>query len=222
MVILDDPEFQAHTFVVLDFEALTPKGRPAEPTEVAAVAGSFRTGRWVETGRFSALIRPPDDVPVTRFDVEQTGLTEEVLRAQAPAAQVMASLDGRLTAPPYRLVAHHAPTEAGLIARQHEHCPRLAATPLLCTVRLARVAYPELPSHSLNAVLHHLGIPLPADRHRALPDVEVTVAVFAQLLADGAAAGHWSTLADLDRLGGLPPRHPPPGPADAAVQPALF
>jgi DNA polymerase-3 subunit epsilon len=222
MVILDDPAFLEHTFVVIDFEGLTPKGRPAEPIEVAAVAGSFHGGQWAESGRFSSLIRPPDDVPVTPFDTAQTGLTEARLRTQQPAALVMAALDARLAAPPYRLVAHHAPTEAGLIAGQRQHCPTLAATPLLCTVRLARAAYPELPSHGLNAVLHHLGIPLPAGRHRALPDVEVTVDVFARVLADGAAAGHWSTLRDLDHVAGIPPKSAPTGPTNDPTQPTLF
>jgi DNA polymerase-3 subunit epsilon len=222
MVILDDPAFQEYTFVVIDFEGLTPKGRPAEPIEVAAVAGSFRGGQWAESGRFSSLIRPPDDVSVTPFDTAQTGLTEAVLRTQRPAALVMASLDARLTAPPYRLVAHHAPTEAGLIAGQRAHCPTLAATPLLCTVRLARAVYPDLPSHSLNAVLHHLGIPLPAGRHRALPDVEVTVDVFARVLADGAADGHWSTLRDLDHVAGMPPKSANEEPANGPTQPTLF
>lgn len=208
--------------MVIDFEALTPKGRPAEPVEVAAVAGSFRGGQWAESGRFSSLIRPPDDVPVTPFDIAQTGLNATVLRAQRPAALVMASLDARLTAPPYRLVAHHAPTEAGLIAGQREHCPTLAATSLLCTVRLARAAYPDLPSHSLNAVLHHLRIPLPADRHRALPDVELTVQVFARVLADGAAAGRWCSLRDLDQVAGIPPKSARQEPANAPAQPTLF
>jgi len=222
MVTLDDQAFREHTFVVIDFEALTPKGRPAEPIEVAAVAGAFRAGRWVESGRFTSLIRPPDDVPVSPFDTAQTGLTAAELRIQQPAAQVMASLDARLTAPPYRLDAHHAPTEAGLIAGQRQHCPTLAATSLLCTVRLARVAYPDLPSHSLNAVLHHLGIPLPVGRHRALPDVEVTVEVFARVLADGAAAGCWSALRDLDQIAGIPPKSTKQGSADASAQPTLF
>ncbi|MGW5161189.1 exonuclease domain-containing protein [Nonomuraea wenchangensis] len=54
-----------------------------------------------------------------------------------------------------------------------------AGIPLVCTVKLARLAYPELPRHNLDALLRHLRIPRPADRHRALPDVLVTVAVLA-------------------------------------------
>lgn len=220
--VLTDPDFLAHTFVVIDFEALTPKGRPAEPIEVAAAAISFRTGESVETGRFESLIRPPGDVPVTAFDTAQTGLTTTALHRARPAAAVMAALDARLTAPPYRLVAHHAATEAGLIARQHAHCPKLAATPVLCTVRLARIAYPELSSHALNEVLRFLRIPVPPDRHRAMPDVLVTCKVFERIVADGAAAGRWSSLRDLDLAAAVHAKPQPMGSTDDAAQESLF
>jgi hypothetical protein len=38
------------TFVVIDFEALTPAGRPTEPTEVAAMALVVRDDNLVEEG----------------------------------------------------------------------------------------------------------------------------------------------------------------------------
>jgi DNA polymerase III epsilon subunit-like protein len=144
-IVMDDPAFLGATYVVIDFESLTPTGRPPVPVEVAAIAGRFSpAGDWEETGRFQSLMRPPDDVPVTSFDQAQTGLTARELDGQPPAAQVMAALDARLARPPYRLVAHSAHTEATLIAGQRQHCPVLADTSLLCTVRLSRAAFPEL------------------------------------------------------------------------------
>jgi DNA polymerase III epsilon subunit-like protein len=38
---MDDPAFLAATYVVIDFESLTPEGRPPVPVEVAAMAGRF-------------------------------------------------------------------------------------------------------------------------------------------------------------------------------------
>ncbi|MFI6513556.1 PolC-type DNA polymerase III [Streptosporangium sp. NPDC050855] len=147
-----DPDFVRHTFVVIDFEGLTPAGRPPVPTEVAALALKTRDGEVVESWRFQSLIRPPTDVPVTDFDVRQTGITAAML-ADAPGPEhVMADLDAHLTMPPYRLIAHGAGTEATLIAHQGAHCPALAAVPLLDTVRLARSIYPELSSHGLDAL----------------------------------------------------------------------
>jgi DNA polymerase III epsilon subunit-like protein len=218
---LTDPAFLATTFVVIDFEALTPAGRPPEPIEVAAVAGRFTpSGEWTETGRFDSIMRPPDDVAVTSFDIAQNGLTEQVLRAAPPQGQVMAELDARLAAPPYRLVAHSAGTEATLIGGQRQHCPTLAATPLLCTVKLARVAWPELSSHRLNECLRYLRIPKPPDRHRAMPDVQLTVQVLHAVLAAGTAAGKWSTLRDLDVVAGVYVKPERTGPA--AEQAELF
>lgn len=207
------------TFVVIDFEALTPAGRPAEPTEVAAMALAVQDGKLVEDGRFASLIRPPADVPVTARDLAY-GITEPALRAAAPAATVLGELDRLLSAPPYRLVAQHAPTEAGLIARQAEHCPTLATTALLDTVKMARRTAPGLSSYGLDELLRYHGIPKPVQRHRAMPDVEVTAEVFRRLLEEGALAGHWSTLLDLDAAAGLPPRPRPA--ADVTVQDTLF
>ncbi|MFJ4679078.1 PolC-type DNA polymerase III [Kitasatospora sp. NPDC088783] len=208
--LLRDPSLAALTLVVIDFEGLTPAGRPAEPTEIAALALRPERGRLVEVGRFESLIRPPADVPVTARDVVQTGITAAMLAGADPAAAVMARLDAHLSAPPYRLIAHHAPTEAGMIARQAEHCPRLAAVPLLDTVRLARALLPGLGSYRLDHLLAHYAIARPADRHRAMPDVTATARLLELLLNEGCAAGRWRTLLDLDAAAGLPPKHPAP------------
>jgi DNA polymerase-3 subunit epsilon len=84
------------TFLVIDFETLTPAGRRPEPIEVAAAAVQARDGVLVEVDRFHALIRPPSDVPVTSFDIAQTGITQRDLDRASTAADVMAALDQRL------------------------------------------------------------------------------------------------------------------------------
>jgi DNA polymerase-3 subunit epsilon len=53
-----------------------------------------------------------------------------------------------------------------------------------------------------------------------MPDVEVTAEVFLRLLEEGAAAGHWSTLLELDAAAGLQPRPKPS--SDVTFQDALF
>ncbi|MFF0413448.1 PolC-type DNA polymerase III [Kitasatospora sp. NPDC004745] len=218
--LMQDSRFTGTTFVVIDFEGLTPAGRPAEPIEVAALALRADGGRLVEVGRFESLIRPPADVPVTAFDTAQTGITAQILAAAPAAAEVMARLDARLSVPAYRLVAHHASTEAGMIAHQAAHCPTLASTPLLDTERLAKAVLPGLGTYRLDNLLGYYGIPRPADRHRAMPDVEVTAQVLARLLADGCAAGRWRTLLDLDAAAGLQPKRLTPEPV--LEQSALF
>ncbi|GHG13053.1 PolC-type DNA polymerase III [Streptomyces filamentosus] len=212
--LLRDPRFAVATFVVIDFEGLTPAGRPAEPIEVAALALRPAGGRLQEVGRFEELMRPPADVPVTARDVRLKGITRTMLSGAAPAAEVMARLDAYLTAPPYRLVAHHASTEAGIISRQAAHCPVLAATPLLDTLRLAKTVMPSLGSYGLDHLLAFYGIPQPAGRHRAMPDVEATAQVLVRLLRDGERERRWRTLLELDMAAGLQPRRPPSAPGE--------
>ncbi|MFE5592918.1 PolC-type DNA polymerase III [Streptomyces sp. NPDC056549] len=219
--LMGDARFAATTLVVIDFESLTPAGRPAEPIEAAALALCPVRGRLVEVGRFEELMRPPADVPVTARDVQLKGITQQLLSTARPAAEVMARLDARLTAPPYRLVAHHASTEARIIAGQAAYCPMLAATPLLDTLRLAKAVMPGLGSYGLDALLGHYGILKPAGRHRAMPDVEVTAQLLARLLDDGCADGRWSTLLELDIAAGSQPNRRPLAAPDAK-QHALF
>ena len=127
-----------------------------------------------------------------------------MLKPARSAGEVLGELDRRLAAPPYRLVAHSAGTEGSLIRRQAEHCPNLAATPLIDTVAMARTVLPELGTHRLDAVLAHYEIPPQPGRHRAMTDVELTVEVFVRLLADGAHAGAWHDLPALERAAGRP------------------
>ncbi|MCG5213275.1 3'-5' exonuclease [Streptosporangium sp. KLBMP 9127] len=211
------------TWAVIDFEGLTPAGRSPEPVEVAVVAGRLTgEGAWVESGRFASLMRPPADVAVTAFDTAQTGITAAMLAGAPSAGRVMAALDARFDAPPYRLVAHSAHTEATLIGGQRRHCPALAAIPLICTVRLARAVLPELGSHTLDRVARHLGLPIPADRHRALADAELTAQVFTRLAMGGARAGRWRTLLELQAAGGVYVKPEPSRQAAQAVQNELF
>lgn len=200
--LINDAEYRATTFLVIDFETTTPKGYRPEPIEVAAVALRDRGAGLVEAGRFCELIRPPAHAPITPFDTAENGLRPDDVTAARPAAQVLADLDGRLASPPYLLVAHNAHTEAGLLYDYREYCPRLAATHLIDTIKLARTVLPGLPSYSLDHLMAYLGVPRPGRRHRALPDVEVTAQLFTRLINDR----DWSILQEVTKVSGLVPR----------------
>lgn len=197
-----DPELAATTFIVIDFEATTPTGTRPEPIDVAAIHMRLSGLDWSYIHQFTELMRPPAHAPVTPFDTMQTGITAHMASAARPAATVLAALD-RLMDPTqqYLLVAHNAHTEAGMINDYRDHCPQLAHTDLLDTVRLAKALFPELGSHRLDAMLAHFGIPQPADRHRAMPDVQVTAAMFAKLLAHADQQRIWSSMAQVRRAG---------------------
>ncbi|BCY08802.1 hypothetical protein L3i22_038900 [Actinoplanes sp. L3-i22] len=212
--VTDDLELQKVTFILIDFEGTTPKNHPAEPIEVGAVMLRPAGAVLAEVGRFTALMRPPAHAPVT---ARQVGITAAMVADRPPAGVVLAELDSGLREPPYVAVAHHASTEANILARYAAACPVLAAAPMLCTRRLAQHTYPGLTSYNLDALLAHTRIPVPADRHRALPDALVTAALLQRLLTDGAARHGWSRLSQLTQLAGRPAS----GGADT-TQDALF
>ncbi|MEV4709588.1 3'-5' exonuclease [Actinoplanes sp. NPDC049316] len=212
----DDGAFRNTTFVVIDFEATTPAGFPAQPVEVAVLALRY-DGQWRETGRGTSLIRPPAFAPVTPAFTAQTGLTAEQLQAAPTPAEALAALDRRFAADTsYLLVAQHAATEANLIYHQREHCPRLARIDLLDTIPLAKRCVPGLFNYRLDTLLAHFGIAQPADRHRAPADVAVTAQLFRRLIALADDNGEADSLAGLVKIAGRTAQ------ANAPVQERLF
>jgi DNA polymerase III epsilon subunit-like protein len=103
-------------------------------------------------------------------------------------------------------VAHNAHVEAGLIYDYREHCPQLAAIPIIDTVKLAKAAIPGLLSYGLDHLLVQLSIPRPPDRHRAMPDVRATVAVFRHLITRAEQFDLYADLHALASAAALTPR----------------
>jgi DNA polymerase III subunit epsilon len=201
--LLGDEDFGATTFHVIDFETTTPRGHRPEPIEVAVISLRPHGTQLTEVGRFTELMRPPDHAPINPLDTSQTGISPQMVALMPPAREVLAKLDTWLAAPPpWLLVAHHAPTEAGILYDYRQYCPRLAATDLLDTVRLARALYPSLHSHGLDVLRDHLKIPPLPDRHRALPDTQLTARLFGRLISEGHQAGLWHTLRQIRKAGG--------------------
>lgn len=201
--LTDDPAFLATTFVIIDFEATTPAGYPAQPIEVAALALRYQDDAWTTVGRSTSLIRPPAFAPVTPAVTLQNGLTPEQLEQAPTPDDALGALDRRFTGDNrYLLVAQHAATEANIIHNQREHCPALARIDLLDTIPLARHLVPGLPNYKLDTLLTHFAIPHPADRHRAAADVDVTSQVFLQLLSLADGKTQLDDLAALVKIAG--------------------
>jgi len=216
MGLIHDPAYRETTFVVIDFEATTPKGYRPEPIEVAALAVRDFGAGLAGAGTFTEIIQPPAHAPITPRDTAENGLRPADVSNARPAGPVLADLNAWLTAPPYLLVAHNAHVEAGLIYDYREHCPVLATIPIIDTVKLAKVAMPGLLSYSLDHLLVQLSIPRPPDRHRALPDVRVTAAVFRRLITGADQSGRYADMRALTSAVALAPR------ATAPRQEALF
>ena len=114
-------------------------------------------------------------------------------------------LDGQ----PHVLVAHNAPYDASFIVRYAEACPFVARLPFIDSVRLARHLLPDSRGHGLDALAIYFDLPLPIDRHRALPDVRLTCEVFLRLLSIWRAKYHDQRFFQLRQGAGIQTTPPP-------------
>ena len=89
---------------------------------------------------------------------------------EAIAAELRARLAGRV------FVAHNVRFDYGFIRREFAFTGQEWRAPNLCTVRLSRALYPEMPRHNLDAVIERHGFSI-EQRHRAMPDARVLLAV---------------------------------------------
>lgn len=137
---------------------------------------------FVEPGqepvRRSWLVRPPGPVPA--WITALTGLDDAELSGAQPfgalEAEIAAALDG------WTLVAHNAAFERSFLG------PVVAGATFIDSCVLTHLLYPELPSHSLDALVRWAGVGAGA-QHRALGDAEDTLKVLEVAVARVVEAG---------------------------------
>lgn len=116
---------------------------------------------------FSSLVNPHTYIPaeITRI----TGITSnDVLSApdfSEIKKQLHALFEGAI------LVAHNARFDYGFLKHEFARHEMPFSAKQLCTVRLARALFPELPRHNLDALITHFNLPC-EKRHRALDDTK--------------------------------------------------
>jgi DNA polymerase-3 subunit epsilon len=199
------------SFIVIDFETLTPRGRPPEPIEIAAV----RIGAECQIDtKFSVnwLINPPADVPITPFDSAQTGLSYKDFKDARPCKTVFEAFAELLNREKYVFVAHNASYEAGIIRRNWPDAEAIFKMQFIDTVALAKLCLPSLANYKLDSVAYRLQETLPVQRHRAWPDAQLTARVFLRLLALGREQHKLTCLTDILKAAGLRQLASPPPP----------
>jgi DNA polymerase III alpha subunit (gram-positive type) len=70
--------------------------------------------------------------------------------------------------------------------------------PALCTVKISRALIAGLENYKLHTVAKHFNIPTP-NRHRAIGDCEITIKIWAQLLAKLKEQGK-KTIQDINSM----------------------
>ena len=164
-------------FVVVDVEATGAKTPPNRLIELGA--HRIRGGRIVD--KFQTLVNP--EIPIPRFVASLTGISNEMVKLAPVFAEVAPKwLDFVSDSV---LVAHNAPFDTSFL--NHEisrvYPGHRMVNPHLCTVRLARRAFPDLCNHRLDTIASHFSIPI-ASRHRAGSDALATAEIFLFLLIE--------------------------------------
>ena len=163
-------------FVVVDVEATGAKTPPNRLIELGAYR--IRGGRIVD--KFLSLVNP--EIPIPRFVVTLTGITNEMVKRAPLFAEVAPQwLDFVSDSV---LVAHNAPFDTNFL--NHEvsrvYPGHRMVNPHLCTVRLSRRTFPDLINHRLDTIARHFSIPI-VSRHRAGSDALATAEIFLLLLS---------------------------------------
>jgi len=125
---------------------------------------------------WQSLVNPGGRIPAGITAL--TGIDNDMLADAPPFADIAAELRRRLDGRVF--VAHNVRFDYGFIRREFALLGREWRVPNLCTVRLSRALYPEMPRHNLDAVMERHGISV-GQRHRAMPDARVLLEFWRRL-----------------------------------------
>ncbi|NJQ04014.1 3'-5' exonuclease [Streptomyces lonarensis] len=148
--------------LVVDIEG---KGtNPPDLVEVAALP--VRDGRPDKDTAGAWLTKP--NRPVTPFAARVHGLTNQVLDGKPSWREIEGVVHGLLGTA--WVAAHHAHVDYRVL---RAHLPQWQPAGVIDTLRLAKAAYPGLPTYRLDALIEHASLDLsdaPGQRHRAAFD----------------------------------------------------
>ena len=164
-------------FTAIDFETANEQRASACAVGVVRVRG----GRIVES--FETLLRPRE-VRVDWGNFRVHGIAAERLHDAPTLADVWPQLLPYLHQQP--VVAHNSAFDVSVL----EYSCRDFGVPIpafhaLCSVKLARVAWPHLERHKLDHIAAHFGIPL--NHHDALSDARACAEITVRAFRSGAA-----------------------------------
>ncbi len=161
-------------YAIADIETTGSYARGCRITELAIY---IHNGQKI-IDHFHSLVNPAQEIPY--YIQSLTGIDPHMV-AQAPlfediAQQVYHLLEGKV------FVAHNVNFDYSFLHHQLKECGYHWSASRLCTVRLSRKVFQNLPSYSLGRLCQSLKIPL-NDRHRAAGDARATVQLFEMILA---------------------------------------
>jgi len=168
-----------HPIAVIDFE--TTGLSPAMGDRATEVAIVLLEGTKV-VGRFQSLMNA--GVRISPFIEAYTGISNEMVRAAPPAAEVMAQAARFVDDVP--LVAHNASFDQRFWAAERARLgeDRAGDAAFACTMLLSRRLYPQAGSYRLGALASFHALPSTGRAHRAMADAEMAAALLSRIQAD--------------------------------------
>lgn len=162
-------------FVILDLETTGLSKYYEKITEFSGLKASLSpSGELVVEDVFSTLINP--NRPIPRFITKLTGISNDMVK-EAPSFDQVASQISSFIGDA-AIVAHNATFDCGFLEMHFKNAGvAMPQNPVLCTRRLSRKLFPDLPSYSLGALCQHFEIDH-INAHRAEQDVKVTFQLF--------------------------------------------
>jgi DNA polymerase-3 subunit epsilon len=166
---------------------------------------------------WQSLVNPGVRVPAGI--TELTGIDNGMLESAPPFERVARELRERLEGRVF--IAHNVRFDYGFIRREFARLGTSWSSPNLCTVRLSRALYPEMPRHNLDAVMERHDIHI-EHRHRAMPDAQALLAFWRKLRAAWPAAELQDALDLASQRATLPAALPPDLADDLPEAPGVY
>jgi DNA polymerase-3 subunit epsilon len=182
-------------------------------TEIAII---LHNGETVE-GKFSSLINPGVAIPA--FISSLTGITNYMV-ADAPSFSALAAniynlLQGRI------FVAHNVNFDYSFVKYHLQQSGYLLNTRKLCTIRMARKAFPGLRKYGLENLCRELDVPN-NNAHRATGDALATATIFEMIVQKGGETLIKDFLKKENRDQTLPPNLPSKQIKELPYQPGVY
>ncbi len=162
-------------YAIVDIETT---GGYAAANGITEIAVYIHDGERV-VKHFETLINPQRDIP--RFITGLTGIDDDMV-ADAPAFDEVADVLFDLLNDKI-FIAHNVNFDYSFLKHHFKEAGYELTAKKLCTVRLTKKVFPDLPSYSLGNLCRLLQLPI-KNRHRAGGDAMATVKLFERCLAN--------------------------------------
>jgi len=160
-------------FAIVDIETTGGHAGANNITEIAIV---LHNGETVE-GKFSTLVNPC--MPIQKYVQSLTGITDQMVSTAPKFDELAENIYNLLKDRVF--VAHNVNFDYSFVKHQLGLSGFNLATHKLCTIRLTKKIFPNLPKYGLGTVCRELNITV-NDRHRAEGDAVATAELFSILV----------------------------------------